>query len=148
MVRLIRLAWMAMLVLIMTGIVSALAAANNVPLTAMSTYSSAITNKAATFAPSPDCDGMNLTAILYGVSGGNASELILGTAGAVSLTGGGGNDCMVGGGGNDTLNGGGGDDVILGGPGDDSLRGDQGTDVCIGGPGNDTFHGTCETQIQ
>jgi hypothetical protein len=147
MVRLIRLAWMAMLVLILSGIVSALAAANNVPLTAMSTYSSAITNKAAAFAPS-ECSGMNLTVISYGSSGGTANELILGTAGVDNLSAGSGSDCMVGGDSGDSLNGGGGNDVILGGPGDDSLRGDQGTDACYGGPGNDTFHSTCETQVQ
>lgn len=147
MVRLIRLAWVAMLVLILSGIVSALAAANNVPLTAISTYSSAITNKAAAFAPS-ECAGMNLTAIGYGASGGNANELILGTAGADNLNAGSGNDCIIGGDSGDSLSGGGGNDVILGGPGDDSLRGDQGSDVCYGGPGNDSFHPSCETHIQ
>lgn len=60
----------------------------------------------------------------------NASNLVLGSAGADSIRGRGGSDCILGGGGNDFL------------------RGDTGTDVCIGGPGADTFHGTCETQIQ
>ncbi len=147
MVRLIRLAWVAMLVLILSGIVSALAAANNVPLTAISTYSSAITNKAAAFAPS-ECAGMNLTAISYGAGGSNANELILGTAGADNLNAGSGNDCIIGGDSGDSLSGGGGNDVILGGLGDDSLRGDQGSDVCYGGPGNDSFHPSCETHIQ
>ena len=73
-----------------------------------------------------------MTAIVTGGdNGGNADELVLGTAAAEgNLRGQNGNDCIVGGGGND------------------ALRGDNGTDVCIGGPGTDTFHATCETQIQ
>jgi Ca2+-binding RTX toxin-like protein len=82
--------------------------------------------------PTPDCNGITVTAIITGgANGGNADELVLGLAAADgNLRGMNGNDCIVGGGGND------------------ALRGDNGTDVCIGVPETDTFHATCETQIQ
>jgi Ca2+-binding RTX toxin-like protein len=74
-----------------------------------------------------------VTAVVTGsgtFTGGDPSELVLGSAGVDLAQGGKGNDCILGGGGND------------------DLRGDQGTDTCIGGPGNDTFQSTCEVQIQ
>jgi Ca2+-binding RTX toxin-like protein len=79
------------------------------------------------------CSGIALTGITTGsgaFNDGNASDLVLGSAGADTIRGRNGNDCIVGGAGND------------------SLRGDGGTDVCIGGAGTDTFHASCETQIQ
>ena len=82
--------------------------------------------------PLPSCSGITVTAIVTGgANGGNAAELVLGTAAAEG-----------------NLRGQSGDDCILGGGGNDTLRGDNGTDVCIGGPGADSFHATCETQIQ
>lgn len=111
-------------------LVSAFTATNAVPASNAERDVSAIT--VDQLKPRPACNGVTVTVLVTGgASGGNGSELILGTAGADSpLRGNGGNDCIHGGGGND------------------SLRGDAGTDVCIGGPGTDTFHGSCETRIQ
>jgi Ca2+-binding RTX toxin-like protein len=76
------------------------------------------------------CAGLKLSGLLTGAGtvsdpNGNAS-LILGSAGADTVTARNRSDCVVGGAGNDTIDGG------------------QGTDVCIGGPGTDTFV-ACET---
>lgn len=109
-------------------LVSALAATNTVPGSNAGLSSSGIS--ANDLKPQPDCNGIAVTALVTGPSGGVASELIVGSAADESFRGLNGDDCIVGGGGNDTL------------------RGDGGTDVCIGGPGTDTFHATCETQIQ
>ena len=109
-------------------LISALAATNTVPGSRAERDVSAISVDAKK--PKPECNGITLTAIVTGVNGTNASELIVGTGASQSFRGQNGNDCILGGGGNDTL------------------RGDGGTDVCIGGPGTDTFHATCETQIQ
>jgi Ca2+-binding RTX toxin-like protein len=109
-------------------LISALAATNTIPGSFAEQDLSAISVDAKK--PKPECNGITLTVLVTGVTGGNANELIVGTAAAESFRGGNGDDCIVGGGGNDTL------------------RADGGTDVCIGGPGTDTFHATCETQIQ
>lgn len=109
-------------------LISALAATNTVPGSSAGLSTSAISVDDKK--PKPECNGITVTALVIGGSGGVASELILGTAGA------------------DTVRGFNGDDCIVGGAGNDSLRGDGGVDVCIGGPGTDTFHATCETQIQ
>jgi Ca2+-binding RTX toxin-like protein len=110
--------------------VSAFAATNAVPASHAERDVSAITVDQKK--PKPDCNGITVTNLVTGGgSGGNANDLVLGTAAAnANLRGMNGNDCIHGGGGND------------------ALRGDAGTDVCIGGPGTDTFHATCETQIQ
>ena len=110
--------------------ISAFAATNAVPASRAERDVSSITVNQKK--PMPSCNGITVTALVTGgANGGNADELILGTAAAeANLRGQNGNDCIVGGGGND------------------ALRGDGGTDVCIGGPGTDTFHATCETQIQ
>jgi hypothetical protein len=110
---------------------SALAATNSVPGTNAGLSQRAIA--VDDLKPKPDCNGITVTTLVTGGgNGGNAAELVLGTAGADAgpLRGQNGDDCIVGGGGND------------------SLRGDGGTDVCIGGAGTDTFHSTCELQIQ
>jgi Ca2+-binding RTX toxin-like protein len=109
-------------------LISALAATNTVPGSNAEQDVSAIT--VDELKPKPDCNGITVTALVTGVNGSNASELILGTGAAESFRGQNGDDCIVGGGGNDTL------------------RADGGNDVCIGGPGTDTFHASCETQIQ
>lgn len=111
-------------------LISALAATNSVPASNAERDVSSITVDQKK--PKPSCNGITVTVIVTGGgNGGNADELVLGTAAAnTNLRGMNGNDCIHGGGGNDTL------------------RGDGGTDVCIGGPGTDTFHATCETQIQ
>jgi Ca2+-binding RTX toxin-like protein len=112
-------------------VVSALAATNSVPTTRAGLSQRAIA--VDDLKPKPDCNGITVTTLVTGgANGGNANDLVLGTAAADAgpLRGQNGNDCLVGGGGND------------------SLRGDAGTDICIGGPGTDTFHASCETQIQ
>jgi Ca2+-binding RTX toxin-like protein len=111
-------------------LVSALAATNTVSASRAGREVTSIT--ADQKKPKPSCNGITVTAIVTGgANGGNADELVLGTAAANgNLRGMNGNDCIHGGGGNDTL------------------RGDGGIDVCIGGPGTDSFHATCETQIQ
>ena len=111
-------------------VISALAATNSVPGTNVGLSQGAIA--VDDLKPKPDCNGITVANLVTGGNGGNAADLVLGTAGADAgpLRGQNGNDCIVGGGGND------------------SLRGDGGTDVCIGGPGTDTVHSTCETQIQ
>jgi Ca2+-binding RTX toxin-like protein len=112
-------------------VISALAATNSVPATRAGLAQGAIA--VDHLKPKPDCNGITVTTLFTGGgNGGNANDLVLGTAGADAgpLRGQNGNDCIVGGGGND------------------SLRGDAGTDACIGGPGTDTFHASCETQIQ
>ena len=111
-------------------LVSAFAATNAVPASRAERDVSAITVDQKK--PKPDCNGITVTTIVTGgANGGNANELVLGTAAA-----------------NTNLRGMNGDDCIHGGAGNDMLRGDGGTDVCIGGPGTDTFRATCETQIQ
>ena len=77
-----------------------------------------------------ECSGVGVTAIVNGVSGGNASELLLGTTGTDKMDGAKGNDC------------------VMGGAGDDTVSGGNGTDVCIGGPGTDTFNPSCEVTYQ
>ena len=109
-------------------LLTALTAANTVPATNLGRTTQPIT--ANDLKPAA-CAGLNLAAVVVGsgtFSGGNSSELIIGSAGV------------------DRIRGRQGDDCILAGAGDDSLDGDQGTDVCIGGPGTDTFL-QCETQL-
>jgi Ca2+-binding RTX toxin-like protein len=79
------------------------------------------------------CVALLLTNVVTGsgtVTGGNANELILGSAAVDSMQGGNGNDCL------------------LGGASGDNIRGDGGVDICLGGLGTDTFHPSCETQVQ
>lgn len=110
-------------------LISALAATNTVPGSFAGRDVSAISVDATK--PKPDCNGITVTVLVTGGSGGAGNDLVLGTSGI-----------------DNPLRGNGGDDCIHGGGGNDLLRGDAGTDVCIGGPGTDTFHATCETQIQ
>ncbi len=123
-------AWAALALLILVSLVTALAAANNVPETGVRQLTPIPIN--ANALKPPECAGLNLDSIVVGsgtINGGAGNSLILGSAGPDSIRGRKGNDCILGGGGNDFLD------------------GDQGTDVCIGGPGNDTFS-QCETRIQ
>jgi Ca2+-binding RTX toxin-like protein len=80
-----------------------------------------------------ECAGLALTRILAGSGAiddpnGNAS-LVLGSAGADTITARNRDDCLV------------------AGAGDDALDGGAGRDVCIGGPGGDVFL-RCETTYQ
>ncbi|NJC94962.1 MAG: hypothetical protein FIB03_01280 [Anaerolineae bacterium] len=124
-----RLIFLILTLLIYASCTYAFAANLSVPVTRLTNQAFAVTANAL---KPPECAALNLTAIVIGTNtkGTNASELILGTAGADTLGGGGGSDCVVGGGGDDILNGGKGNG-----------------DVCIGGAGNDSFKG-CDTAIQ
>lgn len=128
-----RLLFFGFIALILTGVITALAAANTVPATRlMDNVIAADPNQLKPAA----CADLNLTAIVVCPSTGgrcdgtDASELILGSAA------------------DDDIRAGKGDDCILAGDGNDSLRGDQNNDVCIGGAGTDSFHPSCETEIQ
>ena len=121
-----------LLLLMLAGAISAVAAANSVPASRLADRRRAIDANA--LAPAA-CSGLNLTNIVTCPGGGacdgtNASDLILGSSAIDDIVGNKGDDC------------------ILGGGGDDAIRGEQGTDICIGGPGTDAFHPTCETQSQ
>jgi Ca2+-binding RTX toxin-like protein len=119
---------MPLLLLVCASVGTALAGSSTVSGGHLSRTTRAITANA--LKPSA-CDPITLTATVTGsgiFAGTAASELILGSANA------------------DTITAGGGDDCILGGAGIDTVSGDAGTDVCIGGAGLDLFV-TCETQI-
>jgi Ca2+-binding RTX toxin-like protein len=126
--------WLAIFILtllIVTGVLTAVAAANNVAISRAEDVNAGSRN--ANLLKPPQCT-MNLTNIVVcpatGTCTGTANnDLILGSSGGQTIRGGAGDDCIVGGGGNDKIN------------------GQGGTDVCIGGPGTDTFS-NCETQIQ
>ncbi|HRQ45502.1 MAG TPA: calcium-binding protein [Rhodocyclaceae bacterium] len=84
--------------------------------------------------------------VLYGISAGSisgtqASEMLLGSAGDDVLNGDSGNDTLYGGAGNDVIHGGGGNDTLYGGEGNDTLYGGNGNDVLDGGAGNDILNG-------
>ncbi|WP_394178772.1 calcium-binding protein [Yoonia maritima] len=68
-------------------------------------------------------------------------EVILGQAGADTLSGGAGSDVIIAGAGNDVLNGGEGADTLLGRDGNDRILGNEGADILIGGAGADTLLG-------
>jgi Ca2+-binding RTX toxin-like protein len=125
-----RLMLVMLLALVLTGAVSAFAAANTVPATRLGQQVDPVNANAL---KPPQCAAANLTRVVVCL-GGNcdgtaANELLLGTENGERIRGRGGRDCIVGGG------------------GDDILVGNGSQDVCIGGPGNDTFL-TCETRIQ
>jgi hypothetical protein len=118
-----------LLLLLVAGILSGLAASNSVgPSRLLQTTRTLNANVVK-----PSQCTMNIVNIITGsgtINGTNQNDLILGSAGADTISGRGGDDCILGGGGNDTINGNNG-----------------GGDVCIGGPGTDTFT-RCETTIQ
>jgi Ca2+-binding RTX toxin-like protein len=106
---------------------TALSAGSAVPGSLVTRYQVAIT--ADRLKPAA-CAGITLTAVRAGVTGTNSAELLLGTAGADTMSARGGTDCVLGGGGTDSINCG------------------AGTDIALGGPGTDTFNSNCETRIQ
>ncbi len=124
-----RMALFGLLVLILTSLVSAVAASNSVP--GSRAGRTVLTIDANALKP-PECASMNLTNIVTGsgnIDGTKHNDLILGSPGVDTITGKGGTDCILGGGGND------------------DITGSNGGDVCIGGPGTDTFS-KCERSIQ
>ena len=124
---LVRLLVVAAAFLMLATVSHAVTAGNTVPATKAGRQQFTIDANALKPAA---CASINLTAIVTGLNGTAANELVLGTAAA------------------NTINGRGGDDCILGGGGNDAITGGAGTnDICIGGPGTDTFT-TCETQTQ
>jgi Ca2+-binding RTX toxin-like protein len=128
----VQFALIGLLILIIVGVISALAATNTVPTTRADSVSQAINANAL---KPIECAALNLTSVVLCPGGGancdgtGANELILGSLSAERIRGRGGTDC------------------ILGGDGNDNIIGNAGGDVCIGGPGTDTF-ATCETAIQ
>lgn len=124
-----RLLWPGLLGLALFSAMTAMAAANTVPVTGVGISTLPITANALKPA---ECAGLNLVDILAGggtIIAGGSSTLVLGSAGDDNLVGGAGDDCIV------------------GGPGNDSLKGNGGNDVCVGGPGADFFAPNCETII-
>jgi Ca2+-binding RTX toxin-like protein len=118
----------ALIVLTISSMVSAMAAANAVPESSLGEISHSVSVN--DLKPS-QCSALHLTNLIIAsgvISGTAENDLILGSPGADTISGEGGNDCIVGGGGNDTL------------------YGDSGTDVCIGGSGNDILDDSCETK--
>jgi Ca2+-binding RTX toxin-like protein len=137
-------------VVVITTVLSAVAASNTVPGSRADKDSIGI--NANTIKPA-QCSGITLTNIVdieKGETGTSANDLILGTDKVdEEIRGGAGDDCILGGKGNDRqkvgkdwiagLYGEDGNDVLIGGPGN--------KDVCDGGAGTDTFY-SCETEIQ
>ena len=107
---------------------SAWSAPNTVPGSRITRFVAPITTN--TLKPAA-CSAIALTVVVAGVTGTNAADLLLGTAGPNSMFALGGNDCVLGGGGNDTI-----------------VCGAGAADIALGGPGTDTFNASCETQIQ
>ena len=159
-----RLAVLAMLALLITSVISAMAAANSVPASGKLDVTLALT---ANNLKPQECAGQNLTNVIVGsgtLNGSSGNDLILGGAAADTIRGsdpaagsGDGDDCILGGGGADTIYGdatlwglwGSGDDILFGGNGDDAIYGDgawggSGADVCYGGAGTNIFN-DCET---
>ena len=133
------------LVLVTTSGITALAAANIIPVTHLMDKSSGIL--ISELAP-PECGSLRYTLETIvqctdtTCTGSNANELMLGTSLDQTIDGKNGDDCIVGGGGNDTLNGDNGNDVLVGGPGSDVLDGGnrkKDTDICVDDPGTTTF---------
>jgi Ca2+-binding RTX toxin-like protein len=121
-----RLTGLGLVLLLLSSLMSAMAATNMVAKSGLGELSRSI---AADDLKPPQCAGIALSNLVL------ATELISGTAE---------NDLILGGPGADVISGGGGDDCILGGGGDDTLSGGAGTDVCLGGAGTDTIDGSCE----
>ena len=74
-------------------------------------------------------------------NGSAATDILLGTGNADTLSGLAGDDVLDGLGNADTLNGNVGDDELFGGGGDDTLKGGSGYDFLVGGEGNDLLDG-------
>ena len=97
-------------------------------------------------------NSLDTIGIDFTITGGTASDQLIGSAGddtisgggtttGDTLTGGSGNDSITGNSGNDTLAGGTGNDVVNGGAGVDGINGNGGNDTIDGGDGVDTIEG-------
>ena len=118
----LRVAIIALLLLILLSTVAGFAAAVAVPTTNLAQVSRAVSPN--DFKPT-ECAGLTLTNLVAGsgnIDGTGASDLILGSAGADNIKGFGGADCILGGGGDDDINGNGGGDVCIGGAGNDKIN--------------------------
>ena len=73
------------------------------------------------------------------LTGGSGNDSITGNSGADTINGGAGNDVGIGGAGADIINGAAGNDDLSGGDGADTIEGDAGADTLTGGAGNDIF---------
>ena len=94
-------------------------------------------------------EGDNIGADIEEVDGGDADDVLVGSAGANGLAGRSGDDRISGLGGNDILYGDTGVDTIDGGDGNDTLDGGCMDDTITGGPGVDAFNadGTCADPV-
>ena len=113
--------------------ISAIAAANSVPVSYAMDITIPIDQNH--FIPS-QCAGMTFDNIITGsgsINGSSRNDLIYGGPGNDNIRGGMGDDCIIGGGGNDTLRGQNGDDVLIGGSGFDIIEGGPGYDTCYYG---------------
>ncbi len=128
-----RFALFGLILVILAGVITAVAAANSVPPSRLADRRSPI---GANVLKPAACAGLTLNSIVVCPSAGG------------SCIGTGANDLILGSPQIDDIQGDKGSDCILGGGGDDAIRGEQGEDVCIGGPGNDAFHPSCEAQVQ
>ena len=114
--------------LILSSIMSAMAASISVPKSGLGEISRSIS---VDDLKPPQCAAIHLSNLIIAtgmISGTSGNDLILGGSGANTISGEGGNDCIVGGSDNDTL---------YGGPG---------SDVCIGGSGADILDDSCEAK--
>jgi Ca2+-binding RTX toxin-like protein len=118
-----------LVMMVLIGISTAIAATNTVPSTRLDNQIKTITaNDVKPFF----CASLNLQNIIVG------SGIITGTSG---------NDLILGSTNNDTINGQDGTDCILGGGGGDTISGENGSDVCDGGGNAGDIFATCETII-
>lgn len=116
-------------ILVLLGVVTALAATTTVPSTRLDLRSASIGINH--FKPAA-CSGIIVTNLITGtgtITGTAGNDLILGSSDADTIDGAGGNDC------------------ILGGGGDDQIAGGDGNDICLGGLGTDGFI-ACESEYQ
>ena len=110
---LFRLATYGLFTLILIGAMTAVAAANTVPSTRMTSQGRSI--HINNFKPAA-CTGISLTSLVTGsgvITGTEGNDLILASSGADVIDGLGGDDCIVGGGGTDICTGGLGTDVFV-----------------------------------
>jgi Ca2+-binding RTX toxin-like protein len=125
-----RLVVVGLAALVLSTMMSAMAASNSVPKSNLDEISR---STSVNDLKPPQCDAITLTNLIAAtgmISGTSQNDLILGGSGIDIISGGGGNDCILGGGSSDTL------------------IGESGNDICLGGAGDDLLDLTCEEQYQ